>query len=324
MTKRALIVPLLVPIAAGGAFPALACAHHASSATQGLPDGGAPAHGKATSAAAGTGAGGAGAGDVQNECGGHGGCGGLGGYGGAGGTTGAPGAGGAGRDGGGGAPANGGGGSTVSSTSSAAQTTSAGTAQSSSGSATCAVGHVLISEIRSRGAAGATDELVELFNATGAPVTLDAGWTLQVRGTSDTEYHAHWSGIGLSIPPWGHFLIAGAAYTETPAGDQPLTTGLPDAASLWLVHSGATVDAVCYAYDTATQAAFDASFTCAGTAVSNLPHNNASSAASDVDASIARKPGGAGGNCTDTGDNEADFVAQSPATPESTASPPTP
>jgi hypothetical protein len=43
-----------------------------------------------------------------------------------------------------------------------------------------------------------------------------------------------------------------------------------------------------------------------------------------TDASIERKPGGAGGNCTDTGDNASDFTAQTPATPMSTASPPTP
>jgi hypothetical protein len=70
--------------------------------------------------------------------------------------------------------------------------------------------------------------------------------------------------------------------------------------------------------------AFDATFTCAGTPASNQPHNNTGSAASDTDASLARKPGGAAGNCTDTGDNAADFTAESPATPESSQSPPTP
>ena len=155
-------------------------------------------------------------------------------------------------------------------------------------------------------------------------VTLDAGWTLEVRGAASSSYRAHWKGTGLQIPAHGHFLIAGAGYAQAPAADASLSSGIPDAASLVLTHAGATVDALCYAYDAATQAAFDPSFTCAGTPASNLPHDDKSSAASNVDASLVRKPGGAGGNCTDTGDSAADFVTETPAQPESTASPPTP
>jgi hypothetical protein len=192
------------------------------------------------------------------------------------------------------------------------------------GGGACALGRVVIGEVRSRGAGGATDEFVALFNATGSAVTLDASWTLEVRGTTDTEYRAHWTGAGASVPAWGHFLIAGAGYAQQPAADQALGIGIGDAASLRLVHGGTTVSAVCYAFNGATQAAFDATFTCAGTPASNLPHDDIASAASDADVSLARRPGGAAGNCTDTGDSAADFVAQSPATPAATTSPPTP
>src|SRR5262249_52350978 len=106
------------------------------------------------------------------------------------------------------------------------------------------------------------------------------------------------------------------------AADAALSIGLPDAAGIRLVHAGTAVDAVCYAYNASTQAAFDATFTCEGAPASNLPHNNTAAGASDVDASIARKPGGALGSCADTGDNGADFVEETPATPMSTASPP--
>jgi len=182
----------------------------------------------------------------------------------------------------------------------------------------------VVSQVRSRGAGGASDEFVEIFNATGAPVALDASWTLEVRGVADSSYRAHWKGAGLSVPAYGHFLIAGTGYAQAPAADASLSSGIPDAASLVLTHAGASVDAVCYAYDATTQAAFDATFTCAGTPASNLPHDDKSSASSNVDTSLARKPAGAGGNCTDTGDDAADFVTETPAQPESTVSPPTP
>jgi hypothetical protein len=81
---------------------------------------------------------------------------------------------------------------------------------------------------------------------------------------------------------------------------------------------GTSVDAVCYYFGTNP---FDTTFTCAGTPVVN-PHDNTTS--TNTDQSVERKPGGAGGNCTDTGNNAADFGTQSPATPQSSLSPPTP
>jgi hypothetical protein len=86
------------------------------------------------------------------------------------------------------------------------------------------------------------------------------------------------------------------------------------------------VDAVCYGYDATTKTTFtsDTTYTCAGTPADNLPHKDSTSGTSDTDVSITRKPGGAGGNCTDTGDNASDFATTMPAAPMNTASPPTP
>jgi hypothetical protein len=185
---------------------------------------------------------------------------------------------------------------------------------------------VVISEIRSRGAGGAADEFVELYNPTGSPVTLDSTWKLEARSSTASSYGGRWTGTGKVIPAHGHFLIVGTAYVESPAGDEPLTTGITDATSLQLVQGGASVDAVCYAFDAATDMPFltDATYTCKGAPANNLPHNNGTAGASNSDVSIERKPGGAGGNCTDTGDNSADFATQMPATPMSSQSPPTP
>jgi hypothetical protein len=183
---------------------------------------------------------------------------------------------------------------------------------------------VVISEVRTRGAGGAADEFVELFNATAAPVTLGPTWKIQGRAAAGASYTDRWVGFSQVIPPWGHFLVAGLSYTQSPLNDDSLIAGLTDAGGLRLVKGTTVLDTVCLYYDAVTEAALNASFGCAGTPVSNLPHNNAGGAASNVDVSVERKPGGSLGNCTDTGDNASDFMTQAPATPMNTSSPPTP
>ncbi len=63
---------------------------------------------------------------------------------------------------------------------------------------------------------------------------------------------------------------------------------------------------------------------CQGAGVSNLPHNNNSTASSNVNVSVERKPGGALGNGQNTSDNAADFTGNVPSNPQSTTSPSTP
>jgi cysteine-rich repeat protein len=186
----------------------------------------------------------------------------------------------------------------------------------------CQTTHLVISEIRSRGPAGAADEFVELYNPTTSPVTLDATWKLEARSNATGSYSARWAGSGKVIPAHGHFLIAGTGYVQSPAADEALTTGVTDATSLRLVHSSATVDAVCYGFDATSTAVYttDATYTCEGTPVSNNPHNNSGSG----DGSVERLPGGSAGNCTDTGVNSADFAVRTVANPQSTQSPATP
>jgi hypothetical protein len=159
---------------------------------------------------------------------------------------------------------------------------------------------------------------VALFNATGAAVMLDGTWQITQHQASDSSSSVLWTGTGAGVPAFGHYLIAGHSYKQTPTADATETLGIADAASLVLTHAGSTVDVVCYYYGSNP---FDATFTCAGTPAVN-PHDNTST--TDTDASLGRKPGGPGGNCTDTGNSAADFIAQMPSTPEDTASPPTP
>jgi hypothetical protein len=183
----------------------------------------------------------------------------------------------------------------------------------------------VISEVRSRGVGAGSDEFVELWNPTAATVQLDATWLIEGRSATAAAYNARWKGMaGLAIGPHGHFLIAGSTYVQLPMADDKLITGITDATSLRLVQGATTIDALCYQYSPATAMAFDATYSCEGAPVSNLPHNDGSGAASNADASLERLPGGQGGNCVDTDDNTADFAPRSPAGPESTQSPPTP
>ncbi|MEP7122976.1 MAG: lamin tail domain-containing protein [Byssovorax sp.] len=191
---------------------------------------------------------------------------------------------------------------------------------------------VLISEARTRGAGGSLDELVELYNPGKTAITLDGAWTLSVRsavGACATDAASvKLTGAGQTLPPHGHLLIVGSAYTQSPAGDTNLMNGgIADAGSLALYHGAVLVDVLCYAYDAATLtnlASCAVPYVCNGSPASNQPHDNTVSAASNVDASLERKPGGAQGNQVDTGDNLADFKTSKPARPQNLVSPAVP
>lgn len=201
------------------------------------------------------------------------------------------------------------------------------------GMCSCANDHLVISEVRSRGTgtgvvpiAPATDEFIELYNPTATDVILDATWTIEARSTTAGSYAVRWTGTGKTIPSHKHFLIVNTAYTQLPAkDDSSATAGITDASSLVLKKDGATViDAVCYGFSVSTKTALMAAgYICEGTPADNLPHNN-TGGVGDADVSIQRLPGGALGNCIDTGDSAADFFTTTPAAPQSSTSPATP
>ncbi|HEY0099246.1 MAG TPA: lamin tail domain-containing protein [Pyrinomonadaceae bacterium] len=80
-------------------------------------------------------------------------------------------------------------------------------------------GAILISEFRTEGPAGATDEFVELYNNTDAPVTVQAsdataGWAVYaLDATSTTSVEIAIIPNGTVIPARGHFLLTGSAYS---------------------------------------------------------------------------------------------------------------
>ncbi|HEX8070313.1 MAG TPA: M36 family metallopeptidase [Pyrinomonadaceae bacterium] len=111
-------------------------------------------------------------------------------------------------------------------------------------------GDVLISEFRTRGAAGSADEFVELYNNTNAPIQVSsgdgsAGWTL-VADIGGTPTVVATINNGTNIPARGHYLLTnstnpgGYSLSTYPAGnggatgDASYTTDIPDGVGLAL------------------------------------------------------------------------------------------
>ncbi len=183
---------------------------------------------------------------------------------------------------------------------------------------------LLFSEIRTRGSAGASDELMEIYNPTGEPVTMGPSWTIRVRGASGSgsctgAENTRFTGAGDVIPPHGHLLLgASAGYDDAVAADRTYASPFVDAANLILREDTSVIDAICFYFDATTLGRLvdpSCNYVCEGAPVSNLPHDNgASGPPGDVDVGLERLPGAALGNGQDTGDNAADFqvVASSP------------
>jgi hypothetical protein len=163
---------------------------------------------------------------------------------------------------------------------------------------------MVISEFRSRGPNGATDEFVELYNPTGAAINIGS-WS--IRGSVDCGTTA----TTLAILPTNTILQAGQHYllvSNTGASiggaDQLFFPGLADAGGLALVsNTNVTIDQVGMCNTTLYRE---------GTNLEPLTGNG--------NQSYERKPGGATA-CYDTNNNAADFALISPPNPQNEASP---
>jgi hypothetical protein len=89
------------------------------------------------------------------------------------------------------------------------------------GGAVANSGDVLITEFRSEGPAGATDEFVELYNNTDAPITVQAsdtnpGWAVYaLNATNNAVVEIAIIPNGTVIPARSHYLLTGSAYSLT-------------------------------------------------------------------------------------------------------------
>jgi hypothetical protein len=186
----------------------------------------------------------------------------------------------------------------------------------------------LISQIQTRSTGGGTDELVEIYNPTDTPVTFDDTWALTARadatlaGCTSNLGARRFMGGGQSIPAHGYLLYTGALYSGAVRSDGAISTGIADGGNVVLTHGGVVADAVCYYFNADSLAGVtgcSTPYVCEGTPVLN-PHDN--TAATNINASLERKPGGVAGNRMDTNDNASDFQIQTPAEPRGSTSAP--
>ncbi len=209
-----------------------------------------------------------------------------------------------------------------------AQVTDSSTIDAPSGDGSTTATNLVISQVQSRGTGGGNDEFIEIYNPTAASITFDNTWTITDRnatsglGSCTTAATTLYTGTGQMIASHKHLLIATSSYSETTTADDTFSAGISDAASIVLVHGGATVDALCFSYDTTTTTTLTTCTTpyvCEGTPATN-PHNNTTTGTSATDISLERKPGGTGGNGIDSNDNANDFQTATPADPHDLAS----
>jgi hypothetical protein len=185
-----------------------------------------------------------------------------------------------------------------------------------SGKCTCAPnnGVLIISEVKTRGVPGAADEFVELFNPGTSTVTFSSAWTIESRSETAGSYSVRYTGTGQMVPPGGHLLIVGTAYSGATAGDDTLASGITDEGSVVVKNGTTVVDAVCF---NCGMSQFT-THVCEGALMTKV------GCATNADKSIERKPGGVLGNCIDTQVNGNDFLEITPSLPQNLMSPVTP
>jgi hypothetical protein len=168
--------------------------------------------------------------------------------------------------------------------------------------------HIVISEFRTTGPLGASDEFVELYNPTGAAVNIGY-WTINISSSC---------GISLSVlvyidpftilQPGQHYLVAAYGYltnSSISTADQRFNPGIADDGGIALVSSGIIVDQVGMCASTRLYE---------GTPLPPLP------APLTTDQSYERKPGG-NTSCYDTDNNIKDFKVISPSEPLAQSAP---
>ena len=157
------------------------------------------------------------------------------------------------------------------------------------------VGQLLISEFRTRGPNGASDEFIELYNPTLSTVTIGG---LKIRASNSTGSVSDRITIpaATTLLSGRHYLVANntanTGYGGAVAANQTYATGIADDGGIGITGSnGATIiDSVGMSSGSGFKE---------GTTLAPLNNN--------VNQSYERKPGGASGNGLDTNNNSSDF-----------------
>jgi endonuclease G len=170
---------------------------------------------------------------------------------------------------------------------------------------------VVISEFRVRGPNGGNDEFIELYNASGSPVSI-GGW--KVSGSNNAAVTSTRATItsGTTLGAGCFYLLTNAAasgYSGSVPGNQTYAVGVTDDGGIALLDgSNAIIDQVGMSLGSAYKE---------GTILASL----GTTTASNLNRGYERKPGGSAGNATDTDSNAADFQLITPSNPQNLASP---
>ena len=164
--------------------------------------------------------------------------------------------------------------------------------------------HVVISEFRSRGPSGDSDEFIELFNPTGGVVNI-GGWTLKrSAGCGSTITTLVTLSSGMLLQAGQHYLLLSSPGSSLGGADQVFSPGIPDDGGIALLtSSNAIVDQVGMCADTAYHEGDTLE------ALSGL-----------LNQSYERLKGGTA-SCQDTDDNVSDFKWNSLPLPQNRLSP---
>lgn len=169
---------------------------------------------------------------------------------------------------------------------------------------------VVISEFRVRGPNGGSDEFIELYNLSSAPVSI-GGW--KIKGSNNTAGTSVRATIasGAVLNPGCFYLLtnsstSGGPYSGPVAGDQTYAVGITDDGGIALTMSDETVivDQVGMHVGSAYKE---------GTILPPLGTSN-------LNRGYERKPGGAAGHGTDSDNNQSDFQLIAPSNPQNSHS----
>lgn len=169
--------------------------------------------------------------------------------------------------------------------------------------------HLLVSEVVT-GGASASDELIEIYNPTVAPLPLEGLELVYVSASGATvNRRVAWAVGTPDVQPLRHLLIANEAGVYAAIADATYASGMAStggSVALRIQGASAAIDAVGWG-------------TAIGTWLEGTPV-----AAPPAGSSIERLPGGALGSTEDSDDNATDFAVLHVPDPQNSASPPVP
>ena len=169
---------------------------------------------------------------------------------------------------------------------------------------------IVISEFRTRGPGGASDEFIELYNNSDSALDV-SGWRIRASSSTGSISTRVTITAGTMIPARGHFLAvnnSASGYSGSIPGDQTYANGIADDGGIAVTFP--------------TEVVVDQVGMSAGSAFKE--GNLLSALTTNVNRGYERKPGGLQGSTQDTNDNFSDFKLISPSDPQNLSSNPTP